>query len=537
MPMDAPRVDFRAFDAEIRAAAQTWTQSSVFARENPDGSALISSLGNRTFSQLHENANRLANALRSMGLNKGDALALLCRNRPEFIEVFLAALRIGLRLTPVNTHLTAAEVSYVVVNCEARVFVAEAALLAALDVSKLAIGNAHLVEIGEAGDAPNLDATKLSLSALLQTGSPALPPNCVCGTQMLYTSGTTGKPKGVYREAPEFIDPQYAGSFADYNPATDIALCCGPAYHSAPLLFDLRWPLASGVPIVLLDKWGAEKTLAAMQQYHVTHAHMVATMFQRLLALPPEVRARYDLSAFRFLVHGAAPCPVPLKRAMIEWLGPILIEYYGATEGGDGIHIGSEEWLQHPGSVGKLNPASGHVILDEEGNPCAVGGVGKIYFKAPSTGRFEYFRDPEKTAVAYADDRFTLGDMGYVDAEGYLFLTGRVAECIISGGVNIYPQEVDEALLSHPLVEDVCTVGAPDEEWGEKVVSVVVLRDARAATEATLEQLSAHAAQHLAGFKRPRQIVFANSLPRSASGKLLRQQVRQTFWAGRERTI
>jgi long-chain acyl-CoA synthetase len=316
-----------------------------------------------------------------------------------------------------------------------------------------------------------------------------------------------------------------------------VALCSGPAYHSAPLLFDLRWPLASGVPIVLVDKWDSRQVLQLIERHRITHAHMVPTMFQRLLALEPAVRARHDLRSLRFLVHGAAPCAVATKRSMIEWLGPVLTEYYAATEGGHGIHVDSPQWLLKPGTVGRMDPALGHRILDDRGHDVPVGEVGRIYFQAPATGRFEYFGDPAKTAAAYEGERFTLGDLGYVDADGFLFLTGRAAECIISGGVNIYPREVDEVLMRHPAVQDVCTVGAPDDEWGEKVISVVVPAAGHAPSQALAEAIQAHATQHLPRFKCPREIVFDSALPHTGSGKLQRNQVRQRFWQGRARSI
>jgi long-chain acyl-CoA synthetase len=353
---------------------------------------------------------------------------------------------------------------------------------------------------------------------------------------MLYTSGTTGFPKGVYREQPEIILSQYEGSFTNYLPQADVALCCGPAYHAAPLLIDVRWPLASGVPIVFLDKWNSEEVLQLIERHRVTHAHMVPTMFQRLLALPPDVRMAHDLSSLRFLVHGAAPCQPAVKRAMIDWFGPVLTEYYGATEGGNGINVDSGQWLRKPGTVGWFNPALGHRIVDEHDRDTAPGVVGEILFHAPAEGRFQYFKDPEKTARAYRGDYFSLGDFGYLDEDGFLFLTGRVAECIISGGVNVYPQEVDNVLLGHPAVADACTVGAPDEEWGEQVVSIVVLHPGFAGTPALAENLVAYCASLLAGFKRPRRILFEHEVPRTATGKLLRQQARQRFWKLKEST-
>ena len=534
--MTLNRIDFRPFDAELKLRAQTWTQSAVFARENPRGIAVYAAQGDRTFLQLHENANRLANALRARGCSQGDAAALLCRNRAEFLEVFLAAMRIGLRLTPINTHLNAGEVAYILANCEAKVFFVEAELLQ-MQEGEIADGNASpalpALTVAIDGDA----AQGIDYRTFLASGDKADPTRISLGTLMLYTSGTTGQPKGVVRDMAEPIEAQYAGSFADYDPARDVSLCCGPAYHAAPLLFDVRWPLASGVPIVMLEKWDTLRVLELIDTHGVTHMHMVTTMFQRLLAFPPSLRNERNMSSLRFLVHGAAPCPVAVKRAMIDWLGPVLIEYYGATEGGDGIHIKSEDWLRKPGAVGRMDPALGHTILDDDMREVPSGCVGRIYFKAPEHGRFAYFGDAEKTASAYAGDRFTLGDMGYVDAEGYLFLTGRIAECIISGGVNIYPQEIDDVLLSHPAIRDVCTVGVPDDEWGEQVVSLIVLKDDQRGSDALASEILAYAAAKLASFKRPRRILFERELPRSATGKLLRQQVRERFWANRERSI
>jgi len=516
--------DFRAHHEELRCLSRYWVQSALYARLWPEGIAVVAPRGSRSHAQLHAHANQLCRAFLSLGLRPGDALALLCRNRAEFVEVFLAAMRCGLRMTPLNTHLTSDEVRYIVEDCGARVLVVESALdtpgLAALTVKRLVIDGQGETDYQKALSAQV--ANDVAIEA--------------AGTLMLYTSGTTGRPKGVFRREPEIMEPQFDGSFADYHPG-DVALCCGPAYHSAPLLFDIRWPLASGVPIVMMEKWDSLEALSLIQRFRVTHAHMVPTMFQRLLALPPEVRAQHDLSSLRFVVHGAAPCAVTTKRAMIEWFGPVLTEYYAATEGGHGIHVDSSQWLLKPGTVGRMDPALGHRILDDSGQDVPVGTVGRIYFQAPQTGRFEYFGDPAKTAAAYEGDRFTLGDMGYVDEDGFLFLTGRAAECIISGGVNIYPREVDEVLLRHPAVQDACTVGAPDQEWGEKVVAVIVPAQGHAPSPELAAELMAHASASLARFKCPREVVFERELPHTGSGKLQRNLVRQRFWQGRDRSI
>jgi long-chain acyl-CoA synthetase len=256
---------------------------------------------------------------------------------------------------------------------------------------------------------------------------------------------------------------------------------------------------------------------------------MVATMFHRLLQLPDEVKAKYDTSSLRFIMHGAAPCPVHVKKAVIDWFGPIVWEYYAATEGGGGFIVGPEEWLQKPGTVGRPGPGFDNKILDDDGNEVSTGKVGMIYMLAPERGRFEYFKDNNKTESSYRGDYFTLGDMGYFDEDGYLFLTGRTAELIISGGVNIYPQEVDNELLKHDAVMDVCTIGIPNDEWGEEVKSVVQLNAGFQANDAMTEELMNWARERLANFKCPRSIDYSDDLPRLPSGKIQRRVVRDEY--------
>ena len=350
------------------------------------------------------------------------------------------------------------------------------------------------------------------------------------GSMMLYTSGTTGRPKGVYRQVNEADVPLWDDGIWDYRPGKDRALVTGPAYHAAPLYFDIRMPLASGVGIVMMDKWDAEETLALIERHGVTHTHMVATMFHRLLDLPAASRNRYDLASLRLLVHGAAPCPVHVKQAMIDWLGPVVWEYYAATEGGNEYFVGSEEWLKKPGTVGKAPAPHLSCVLDDAGNPLPAGEVGTVYLRAPDEGRFEYYKDSEKTAGSYRGDYFTLGDLGYLDEDGYLFLTGRSAELIISGGVNVYPMEVDTELMKHPAVFDVCTVGVPNEEWGEEVKSVVSLQDGAVADDALAAELITFARSRLAAFKCPRSIDFVEHIPRSEAGKVQRKLIRAGYW-------
>jgi long-chain acyl-CoA synthetase len=498
------------------------------AARAPQVPALITPFGDRSFAQLNARANQLLRALRDVGIRDGDAIAVVSRNRPEFVEALTAATRGGIRFTPINYHLKGEEIGYVVDNCEAKAFIADASL-----------GDAPIEALAQA---PNVRVA-LSIGGAIPGFQPyedvigRYPDHDIddpqLGTSMLYTSGTTGRPKGVYRKEREPITPQWQGTLANYRPGEDANLCTGPGYHAAPLLINIVQPLLSGVTVVMMDRWDAEQTLRLIETHRITHTHMVATMFHRLLQLPDEVRQRYDTSSMRFIIHGAAPCPVHVKKEMIEWFGPIVWEYYAATEGGGGFMVGSEEWLKKPGTVGKPGPEFDNKILDDHGNEVPPGTVGTIYMRAPQRGRFEYFKDTSKTANSYRGEYFTLGDMGYFDEDGYLFLTGRSAELIISGGVNIYPQDVDNELLKHPAVLDVCTIGVPNEEWGEEVKSVVQLRPGYVASDELSAELIGWAKAHLAHFKCPRSIDYSVDLPRLPSGKIQRRLVRQPYWKGR----
>jgi long-chain acyl-CoA synthetase len=498
------------------------------AQQQPHVPAVITRFGNRTFGELNQQANRLVRALRDAGIGDGDSVAVVIRNRPEFVEALTAANRSGIRFTPINFHLKAEEVGYIVDNCEAKAFIAEASLGAVPTEALRSAPNVRLA-LSVGGELDGFD----SYDAVIGRYSAADIDNASLGNLMLYTSGTTGRPKGVYRASREPAKPEWEGSLANYRPGRDVNLCTGPAYHAAPLLINVITPLVSGVTVVMMERWDAEETLRLIHEHGVTHTHMVATMFHRLLQLPEHTRANYDTSSMRLIIHGAAPCPVHVKRSMIEWFGPIVWEYYAATEGGGGFIVGSEEWLKKPGTVGRPGPEFDNLILDDEGNEVPTGTVGTIYMRAPARGRFQYFKDEKKTASSYRGEYFTLGDMGYFDEDGYLFLTGRSAELIISGGVNIYPQEVDNELLKHPAVLDVCTIGAPNEEWGEEVKSVVQLREGYEPSEELSAELMGWARERLANFKCPRSIDYSSDLPRLPSGKIQRRLVREPYWQGR----
>lgn len=501
------------------------------AQQAPDRRAVSSERGERSFSELNAQANRLVRALRGAGVRAGDGVALLCSNRPEFVETVSACQRAGFRLTPVNWHLTPPEVAYVVNNCEAVAFIAEArfassALLAASQSAKLR------TKLAVGGPIEGFAPYDVLVGR--ESGQDIDDP--ILGGQMLYTSGTTGHPKGVFRGSAPVASSLFAKMVetAKFNGASDVAVVTGPLYHAAPLSLNLSLPLANGVGVILMDKWDAEETLRLVDKHRVTHTHVVPTMLHRILLLPQDVRAKYDLSTLRWILHGAAPCPVHVKQETIEWLGPVVFEYYGATEGG-GVFVAPDEWLRKPGTVGK--PTTGVVlqIQDENASELPPGEIGTVYFKAPEIGRFEYFKSPDKTASAYRGDFYTMGDLGYVDPDGFLFLTGRSAEVIISGGVNIYPAEIDQEILKHPAVRDVAVVGVPSKDWGEEVKAVVQLNDAYRPSDALAKDILDFAAARLAAFKRPRSVDFTADLPRLTTGKIVRRTVRDRYWIGEKK--
>ena len=520
---------------ELQEAAQVGMGAAVHASRRPEVTAVRSAFGERTWSELNGNANRLARLLRGHGVGEDDGVALLCRNRPQFVETYVANLRCGSRLTPINWHLTGDEVGYIVKDCEAKVMIADAscAEVAAKVREQCPDVVLHLAVGGEIEGYEDFDRA-------IEAESPSDLEDPRLGTGMLYTSGTTGHPKGVYRKAsaqptPFLLAVRESGAF---DPENDVSLITGPLYHAAPLGINLAIPLGAGVSQVLMDKWDAEETLRLIAGERVSHSHLVATMFHRLLKLPDEIRSRYDVSSLRWIIHGAAPTPVHVKQAMIDWWGPVLWEYYAATEGGSYL-IDSTEWLTKPGSVGRPVAGTESKVLDEDGCEVERGQTGTVYFKAPDTNRFQYYKSPDKTAGAYRGDYFTMGDMGYVDEDGYLFLTGRSAETIISGGVNIYPQEIDDVLCQHPAVYEVCTIGVPNEEWGESVKSVVELASGFGSEDAAAlaDELLAYCREHLPDYKRPRSIDFATGLPRMPTGKIQRHKVRARYWEGRDKAI
>ncbi|MDP3489306.1 MAG: AMP-binding protein [Phenylobacterium sp.] len=517
-------------DNRLDEAAVNGMTMAVWADVQPDKTAVVDAYGkSRTFAEVNANANRLARLFRQHGVQPGDSLALVCSNRAEFIEVLAATMRAGVRITPVNWHLNADEIAYIINDCEAKVLVGDVRVAV---IGEVATHCPHLtLKLSVGGDIDGFVDYDTALGPL--DGSDISDP--VLGNQMMYTSGTTGRPKGVFRPAP-VVTPVSILAGRGYDD-TSIQLCAGPAYHAAPLAFDVRAAMGTGSTLIFMDKWDSETVLRNISEQKVTHLHMVPIMFQRLLDLPAEVKAKYPVDHVRYIVHGAAPCPPEVKQAMIEWFGPVLSEYYAGSEGGAGFTINSDEWLQKPGSVGK-RPALLQVrIIDEQGNDCPNGVPGTIYHQLPPGGGFQYYKDEAKTQASRVGEFFTMGDVGYFDEDDYLFLTGRSAETIISGGVNVYPQEIDNELIKHPAVADSSTVGIPHPEWGEQVKAVIMLNEGYEASDELAHEILDFARKALPGFKVPRSLDFVTELPRSEAGKIQRNKVRAPYWEGRARQI
>jgi long-chain acyl-CoA synthetase len=482
-----------------------------------------------SFAELDATANRLARTFRALGLEQQDHVAVCMENRIELPQIAWGAHYAGLYYTFVSTRLTPGEVAYIVQDSGARVVVLSDTMAATLlDELRVLAPDATYVCVGQ----PVQDTDDLFDLASGHSGDPI--PEAVEGSDMLYSSGTTGRPKGVKRP----FGGQPLGSSASVGILGELLLGMGPdtvylspapMYHAAPL----RWTqdaVAIGATGVIMEHFDAEGVLAAIQRHKVTHAQFVPTHFIRMLRLPDEVKGRYDLSSLQAAIHAAAPCPPPIKRAMLDWWGPVVYEYYAGTEGTGFCWCGPQDWLDHPGTVGRALVGQVHVV-DESGAEVPVGQEGLIYFGG-GAGSFEYHNDPEKTASAHSPEGWsTLGDIGRLDADGFLYLTDRQSNMIITGGVNVYPQEAENLLAVHPAVGDVAVIGVPDREFGEAVKAVVVPADSGPGSEALAAELIAHCRANLADVKCPRTVDFRAELPRQPNGKLLKRLLRDEFWA------
>ena len=490
-----------------------------------------------TYAELETRSNRLAQLLRAHGLKRLDHYAVFMENNSRYLECCAAGERAGLYYTCVNSYLTAEELAYIVNNSASRALITSRAKL---DVAAAAIEHCpHLTLLlvadgeGDAGRFRQLDAATAPF--------PATPiADERLGTPMLYSSGTTGRPKGILRPLPENPPSQplplfdflrqlwrYREGMTYLSPA--------PLYHSAPQAA-VSLAIRHGGTAIIMEKFDPEAYLALIEKYRVTHSQLVPTMFSRLLKLPEAARRRHDLSSLEIAIHAAAPCPVQVKEQMIEWWGPIIHEYYGATEGLGFTACDSAEWLAHRGSVGKVLLGDLH-ILDERMQPCPTGTPGTIWFKTATP--FEYFNDAQKTAAARSADgsMSTVGDVGYLDADRFLYLTDRASFVIISGGVNIYPQECENLLITHPKVADAAVFGVPNTDLGEEVKAVVQAMPGVQPGPELERELIAFCGEHLARFKCPRSVDFEAELPRLPTGKLYKRILRDRYWGNRASRI
>lgn len=500
-----------------------------YAGKDPDRVAVVHTDGRQiTYGEMRDDANRIGNFLWDRGLAPGDTAACLLPNSYQLMAVVRGATQLPLYLTPVNWHLTAPEIAYILRDSGAKVLFTSDPFV---ELAEAAAAEAGLPDGAVVVLA--LEEAASRLTGPVADASAETPRDRGAGNRMLYTSGTTGRPKGVRRPLRGISPDEAAGSAlararrygADHEDGVFLGMA--PMYHASPLAYADQ-ALDVGHRVVLLERWNLERVLEAIAEHRVTWLYLVPLMMQELVSLPEEERAALRTGSIRSIVHTAAPCPPHIKQAMIDWLGPVLVELYGGTEGSATV-ITSEEWLTHVGSVGRALPHVSLRILDDDRNEVPVGEVGTVYFKNEELS-FVYLGDPEKTAASRLDGHVTLGDLGRLDGDGYLYLSDRSADLIISGGVNIYPAEIEHALLELPGVTDACVVGRPDEKWGESVHAVVVT-DRAGTNEEVAASLDTELRARIAGYKIPRSWAFAESLPRSAAGKLLRREVRQSVAA------
>ncbi|MBT4690616.1 MAG: AMP-binding protein [Rhodospirillaceae bacterium] len=510
-----------------------------YGAQHPDRPAFIMAESGETVSYRDYEArcNKLAHLLRARGLARLDHYAIFMENHVRYLETCGAGERAGHYYTCINSYLTAEEVAYIVNNSESQVLITSEYRR---EVAMAALADCPNVRLCIVVDGPG-DGDKVVNLDEATAEFPDTPiPDESLGTAMLYSSGTTGQPKGILRPLPENLPdnplPVFQFLMQLWQLREDIVLLLpAPLYHSAPHAA-VNFTIRMGGTSIIMERFDPELYLSLVEKYQVTDSQMVPTMFSRMLKLPEEVRNAYDVSSLQVVVHGAAPCPVQVKQQMIDWWGPVIDEYYGATEAQGVTFCNSAEWLAHPGTVGQVKFGQMH-IFDDDMQPCPTGPAGTVWFVNAS--EFEYFNDAERTKEAYSPDRTmsTVGDMGYVDDEGYLYLTDRATFMIVSGGVNIYPQECENLLITHPKVMDAAVFGVPNEDFGEEVKAVVQTMPNESPGDALVDELMAFCREHLATMKCPRSIDFMDELPRLPTGKLYKRVLRDRYWGDRKSRI
>ena len=510
-----------------------------FAERSPNKAAVILSSTQEvlTYEVLDRRSNQLARFLFDQGLRRGDHICVFIENNLRFFETVWAALRSGLYVTTINRYFTAEEVAYIVGNSESQAIVTSTNMQSIAEelVSQIDACPLRLMSGGEIPGWLNMEQTLDAVAA------EPLEDQWI-GSAMLYSSGTTGRPKGIIRPLPEMrvtdLPIPESPATGPYGISEEtIYLSPAPLYHSAPFAFTTNVQRLGGT-VVVMPRFDALDSLRCIEKFEITHSQWVPTMFVRMLKLTEEERNQHNLSSHEVAIHAAAPCSVEVKRSMIEWWGPIIEEYYAGTEGNGSTRIGSNEWLQHPGSVGKSSAGPIH-ICDESGEELPLGEPGLVYFEQPSMG-YAYHKDPAKTKEVqhpkYANWS-ALGDIGYLDEEGYLYLTDRKSFMIVSGGVNIYPQEIENALIMHPLVLDVAVFGVPNEDFGEEVKAVVQLPEGVQDSEETKAEILEFSRTKLASYMVPRSIDFIDELPRLPTGKLYKRLLRDSYWGKKDSRI
>ena len=508
--------------------------ASANAKTVPDRTAVVFGPVRYTWQQWNARINQLAHALRGLGLRRGDKIAVMLNNCHEFLEVAQAATKTGLVTVPLNYRLRGREIEYIVDNSDTSAIVCGAEFVGEIASVMDRLGGivpGGYVVVGERGDARFAPYEDLLAAEPTTTpedeGAPGL-------NAMIYTSGTTGRPKGVYRSGG--VDPQlllgivqgFGLRFGD-----EVHIVPAPLYHSAPTLGSVL-TIALGGTLVIMPKFDPEEFLVLVDREKVTSCFVVPTIVKRILALPDDVKRRYDVSSLRSLIVGAAPFPLETKRAAVDYFGDCVYEYYGSTDAGLNTILPPAEQTTRPASCGKVLDGNEIVILDDEGRALPPGEVGNIYITNSLVRSMQYYKDPEKTKSAFRGEYMTVGDIGYLDADHYLYIVDRKTDMVISGGVNIYPAEIEEVIYEHPAVLDVAVIGVPNEEWGEELKAVVQLKsDARA----TADDIIDFCRERLADYKRPRSVDFVAEVPRNPSGKLLKREIRAPYWEGRERRV